>query len=164
MTKSVFKSTIILFITGFFLHYAYDISNNNFLVGLFTPINESVFEHLKLAFYPILSWWLILYIFKEDIYNINKERWFTGCLVSIITSILTILSIYYIMKCGFELESIFIDILSLYVGLLTGQFLGYHIYKYYLKTNFVIVMILVLLIFISFIIFTIYPPNVLIFK
>ncbi|MDD4187665.1 MAG: DUF6512 family protein [Bacilli bacterium] len=163
MRKSIFKSTIILFISGFLLHYAYDISNNNFLVGLFSPINESVFEHLKLSFYPTLIWWLIFYIFNQDRYNINKDRWFTGCLVSIITSILTILAIYYIAKCGLGINSLILDISSLYIGLFAGQYLGYHIYNYYLKSKYILSIAMIFIFFVSFIVLTILPQSAPIF-
>ena len=43
---------VVLF--GVFLHFAYDFSGNNFLVGLFSTVNESIWEHLKLIFYPML--------------------------------------------------------------------------------------------------------------
>jgi len=163
MRKNIFKSKIILFISGVLLHYAYDISNNNFFVGLFSPINESVFEHLKLSFYPVLSWWIIFYIFNQDRYNINKEGWFTGCLVSIFTSLLTILSIYYIAKCGFLINSLILDISSLYIGLFTGQYLGYHIYKYYFKSKFILSITIIFILFVIFIVLTIFPPNLPIF-
>lgn len=40
-------------VTGTLLHFAYDFSGQNFFVGLFTPINESVWEHIKLLFFPM---------------------------------------------------------------------------------------------------------------
>lgn len=47
------------------LHFAYEWTGKNFVVGLFTPINESIWEHLNLVFWPILIWWGIGYIFLE---------------------------------------------------------------------------------------------------
>ena len=35
-------------------HFFYEWSGNNFFVGMFSPVNESVWEHMKLAFFPML--------------------------------------------------------------------------------------------------------------
>lgn len=37
---------------GALLHFAYEYSGYNIWVGLFAPINESVWEHLKLLYFP----------------------------------------------------------------------------------------------------------------
>ena len=34
-------------------HFLYEFSGNNAIVGIFTPINECVWEHLKLADYIV---------------------------------------------------------------------------------------------------------------
>jgi hypothetical protein len=39
---------------GTLFHFVYEWSGENPLVGLFCPVNESTWEHLKLLFYPIL--------------------------------------------------------------------------------------------------------------
>lgn len=52
-TKSIFIiSCIISIIIGTLLHFVYEWSGNNFIVGLFAPVNESVWEHLKLILLP----------------------------------------------------------------------------------------------------------------
>lgn len=39
--------------TGVVLHFAYDLSGENALVALFAPVNESIWEHMKLLFFPM---------------------------------------------------------------------------------------------------------------
>ncbi len=41
-------------IVGTLAHFTYEWSNENFLVGLFTPVSESTWEHMKLLFFPML--------------------------------------------------------------------------------------------------------------
>ena len=41
-------------ILGTLAHFIYEWSNENFLVGLFTPVSESTWEHMKLLFFPML--------------------------------------------------------------------------------------------------------------
>lgn len=39
---------------GVILFFAYDLSGENLIVGLFAPVNNSVWETLKLIFFPLL--------------------------------------------------------------------------------------------------------------
>lgn len=40
-------------ILGTLLHFTYEWSQNNAIVGLFSAVNESTWEHLKLLFFPM---------------------------------------------------------------------------------------------------------------
>ena len=52
-------------ITGTLLHFVYEWSGESLLVGIFSPINESVWEHLKLLFFPMSVWILLGILFLE---------------------------------------------------------------------------------------------------
>lgn len=41
-------------IIGTLSHFFYEWSGNNFIIGLFSPVNESVWEHMKLVFFPMI--------------------------------------------------------------------------------------------------------------
>lgn len=41
---------------GTLSHFLFEWSDCNFVVGLFTPVNESVWEHMKLLFFPMLAY------------------------------------------------------------------------------------------------------------
>lgn len=45
---------------GTLSHFFYDWSNENPLIGLISPVNESTWEHMKLVFFPVLLWSLPL--------------------------------------------------------------------------------------------------------
>lgn len=45
---------IIFAAMGFLLHFAYEWSGQNKIVGIFSATNESTWEHLKLLFFPML--------------------------------------------------------------------------------------------------------------
>lgn len=51
--------TLFTLVFGTLLHFVYQWSGYNPVVALFAPINESVFEHMKLLFVPYLIWSLI---------------------------------------------------------------------------------------------------------
>ncbi len=46
-------------VLGTLSHFFYQWSHENMLIGLFSPVNESVWEHLKLLFFPALTYMLI---------------------------------------------------------------------------------------------------------
>ena len=58
MRNKLFCYTIggILFtsLLGTLSHFIYEWSGENWLAGLFTPVNESTWEHMKLLFFPML--------------------------------------------------------------------------------------------------------------
>ena len=45
--KYNFYNVLFIFILGTLLHFTYNWSNNNFIVGLFSSTNESIFSHTK---------------------------------------------------------------------------------------------------------------------
>ncbi len=45
-------SVIFTFILGTLLHFTYELSGGNLVVASFSAINESVWEHLKLLYFP----------------------------------------------------------------------------------------------------------------
>ncbi|MGL5352726.1 MAG: DUF6512 family protein, partial [Clostridium sp.] len=146
--KWILKGIPTLFFIGFLMHYIYDFSNNNIIVGLISPVNESIWEHLKLLVFPLVSWWVIYYIFNKQKYSIDKNKWFTGTLISLLTSLFTIPIIYYFYTGAFGIESLFIDILSLLIAIIVGQLLGYHFYKFSKGINSIISIIILIFILI----------------
>ena len=46
-------------VLGTLSHFFYEWSHENLLIGLFSPINETVWEHLKLLFFPALTYMFI---------------------------------------------------------------------------------------------------------
>lgn len=51
---------IFVLITGTLSHFIYGWTENNFIIGLFVPINESTWEHMKLLFFPMLLYSFII--------------------------------------------------------------------------------------------------------
>ena len=70
-TLSKFISIGIAFVIviGSLLHFTYEWSGNNLLVSFFAPINESVWEHFKLGFFPFILYGLLMYPLIKDKVN-----------------------------------------------------------------------------------------------
>lgn len=71
---------IFVLITGTFAHFLYDWTENNHIVGFFTPINESIWEHMKLLFFPMLiySVFIIFICFVLFTYHPPKTNLFSA--------------------------------------------------------------------------------------
>ena len=54
---------VFVLIAGTVSHFVYEWSGNRPAVGLFFPVNESVWEHMKLVFFPMLFYALAV---KKD--------------------------------------------------------------------------------------------------
>lgn len=118
----IISSTLLAFCLAFVFHFSYDWLNHNLFAGLFFPVDESVFQHLKLTLYPLMLGWFIFYRLIDTPEPLKQYEIFTGILLSTAITIYTVLSIYYILQGGFLLSNTFIDIGSLFLGMLLGQF------------------------------------------
>ena len=55
MTLKTFLSRFLFIsVLGVLLHFTYEWSGDNPIVALFSAVNESTWEHLKLLFFPML--------------------------------------------------------------------------------------------------------------
>jgi len=158
MLKILLISIPFLFILGSVLHFAYNFTNKNKLVGLFSPVNESIFEHSKLLLTPLTLFWIMLYFFKENSVDINN--YFFAMLISIVTSIIVMISFYYTYEGVLGKNKELLNILDLLISLTIGQILANHIYVYSKGIPAIISIILVLIIFILFIYFTYKPLKI----
>ena len=48
-------------IAGTFLHFLFDITGSSILAALFSAVNESIWEHMKLLFYPLVLFAVLEY-------------------------------------------------------------------------------------------------------
>lgn len=122
----MWTSIIIISIIGTISHFLYDLSNHNKIVGLFTAVNESTWEHIKIAITPTLLWGLIDgYIYGE---NLN---YFPAKLCSLLVITLVIPFIFYLSKIIFEKDITIINISSFYIAIILGQYT----FKYIIHLN-----------------------------
>ncbi len=101
-------------VLGTLLHFAYAFSGNNWLVGLFTPIHESVWEHAKLTFFPMLLY---------TVYLCKKEKEAKPCIQSAmlsatLLSVLLILVLFYTYSGILGFHIAFADIAIFYISVI----------------------------------------------
>ena len=150
----IYIITIIEFVLGSLMHFAYNVFSNP-IVAVIAPVNESIFEHLKLVLYPMLFVSLIVwYRYK------NKDLSFLSAIViSIIVGILSVVLIYYFYHSGLGIESLWLDIFLLLVSIFIGNMSFYwvkiHHIQWPMKISFAIILILIIL----FTFWTFLPPD-----
>jgi hypothetical protein len=132
-------------------------SGFNPFVGVFSAVNESVWEHLKLGFWPALMYTLIEYR------QIKKQtnNFFLAKTIVPFTIIAVITAIFY-SYTSITGESIFlIDITSFFIAVIIGQYLSYRLLTYNSLAGWteMVALALFILLGILFIVFTFYPPH-----
>lgn len=154
----------ILFIIGSVMHFMYNIFGENPFVGLFAPINESIWEHSKMVLWPVILWWLLYYCFRGKRYQIDKNKWFTSALVALMTSLITMPLLYYFYTGAFGVELLWVDISILLFAVLFGQLLGLHTYRYGKGVNANFILVIFVLVVLLFMLFTYFPPHLPLFQ
>ena len=146
---------IILFliysISGTLLHFLFKWSNNNIIIGMFSSVNESVWEHAKLLLTPI-------FIFSFINSLIDRNHNFLSTAVELILSIILIVGLYELKRLLFNNKYEFIYIISFYLICLIISYTHFKIINITVNPiiNF-ISLIIVLIIFVMYLTFTIFP-------
>ena len=120
--KFMIISIIIISIIGTLSHFLYDIFKHNKIVGLFTSVNESTWEHIKIALTPTIIWGLI----DGYIYGMNPN-YFLAKFVSLISIIILMPLLYYGYKYLFKKDNTIINILIFYIVIICRQYLFYNL-------------------------------------
>ena len=150
--------TLIEFLLGSLFHFAYDVLPYS-LVAMIAPVNESIFEHLKLVLYPML---LIDIILWYRYYHQDK-RILTPMQIGVVVGIMSVVLVYYFYHCGLGVDSLIADIVLLLVAILFENIMMIVSYKHHWTIDIRLWIVLVLAIIILFSIWTFYPPDLPIF-
>jgi len=153
-------SFIFVSILGTLLHFTYEWSNNNQLVGLFSAVNESTWEHLKLIFFPMLITTIIGY------FCLNKISTNIICAkaIGIILSMIFTITFFYTYSGILGTNIDIINILTFFISVLIGEFIAYKLMLSDFTCNKKIAIIVLILLLISFLFFTYNSPQIGLFK
>ena len=111
-------SIIVISLIGTLAHFLYDLSGHNKIVGLFASVNESTWEHIKIALTPTFLWSLL----DGYLYGVNPNYFFAKfiCLLSII---IVIPLIFYSYRLFVKKSIALVDISIFYVSIIISQVL-----------------------------------------
>jgi Family of unknown function (DUF6512) len=156
LVMEIVGTAFIIFL-GSALHFTYALSGNQPLVAFFSAINEAVWEHLKLAFWPSLLWILI---------EFNPLRKMTDNFLpakAIGTYVMVVfIPIVFYSYTSFTGRSILqIDITTFVVAVVIGQVISYKLMQKKKLPKFanIISIIALILLTVLFVVFTFFPPH-----
>lgn len=122
MLKSKYKgiwwwilATVLL---GTLWHFGYEILGRSFAAGLIMPVNESVWEHLKIVFFPLVIVGIIAFIKLKP----SKTNFWTGLLVGSVTGMLTVFFGFYLYT-GIVGDSLIGDILLYIASIIVAMYI-----------------------------------------
>lgn len=124
LKKILTLNIFIIFGLSFLTHFVYKILPID-LNAIFFPVNESIFEHMKMIYTTFLIDGIILYIiFKKTNtkYNNFLISLFTSSLISIISFLIIWLPIYY--RIG---ENLIITLIVLLIAIILSQITSYYL-------------------------------------
>ena len=158
--KYQIASAIFVCILGTLLHFTYESSRENMLVASFSAVNESVWEHLKLLFFPMLLSIIIGYFYIQK----NAPNFLCSKTLGIVASMLFIIIFFYTYTGIIGKSIVFIDIASFFVAVILGEYLAYKLMTSNFKCSNIIAITILMAILICFIVFTYSTPNIENFK
>ena len=97
-------------IAGTLLHFLFDWTNQSALVAPFSAVNESIWEHMKLLFFPMFTFSILEYQFLGD----NYKNFWNIKLIGILLGVILIPILYYTYTGAFGTEKDWINILIFY--------------------------------------------------
>lgn len=161
-SKESLVEILVTSILGTILHFTFEFSGKNILVALFSAVNESVWEHIKIAVWAIYIVSLVKMAVKE---NRECNLW-SSLFYKVISITIIIPLLYYTYKAIFIVENLIIDIVIFYIAIIISRLVEVivqnkfkisakveDVYKY-----------LNLGVMLLFVIFTFIPPKLDIFK
>lgn len=162
--KKIFYWEIIclfwIIIIGSLLHFTYDWSGKSTLVAMISPINESVWEHLKLGYWSLFFFLLIEYRYIKD----QVQGFFFAKLSGILAMEVFIVTFFYSYTAIMGHHILWLDIASYILGAVICQFISFQLLRKAIDSEINRYSGLIfIMIGIIFIIFTFYPPDLPIF-
>lgn len=149
--------TLFVLILGTLAHFFYKWSNQNYLVGLFTPVSESTWEHMKLVFFPMLLYSLAVIPRLKKSYPCIGSAFSAGILSG--TLLIPVIFYTYTGILGYHL--LILDILSFVLSVLCSFCIVYRLTLTCKLQNYAFLLYaMVCLWAISFLIFSYYPPDI----
>lgn len=148
---------IFVAVLGTFLHFAYSFSGNNFFVALFSPVNESIWEHTKLIFFPMLLYSIYLNKKLKNEYPCISSAMLSGSL----SGILLIIVLFYTYSGIIGYHIAFVDISIFYISVIISFYVAYRLTLSCKSENFnTFLQTLTVIMVCLYIFFTFSPPDI----
>lgn len=118
MKRRYFLAFVLTALAGSALHFGFALCPSP-LVGLFCPVSESVWEHLKLLYWPFLAAGFVLNRKAE-----NAQAAWSGTLAGLLFMPAFLLGVYYTLESGFAFTAGWLNIALYILSLALGFYLS----------------------------------------
>lgn len=113
----------IISVLGSVLHFVFELSGEWEPIGIIAAVNESVFEHLKLAYWPVLVYAAITHVLLKKTTN----NFIVAKTASVYVMPAAIMFFFYSYTAITGTENLVIDIIIFVVAVALGQIISYKI-------------------------------------
>lgn len=152
---------LFVIVTGTLAHFLYDWCNNTAVVGLFTPVNESIWEHMQLLFFPMLLYAFLLIWRLKPTYPGIPSALYAGILAG--TALIPLFFYSYTAVLG--KDCFVLDLSTFFVSIFIAFWLSYRFTLSKKMCRYTTLLRwLVCILFILFMLFTYSPPALKIFE
>jgi ABC-type cobalamin transport system permease subunit len=147
---------------GSFLHFTFNLANKFWLVGMFSAVNESTWEHLKLAVIPAILWAVL----ESKVFKLKSPNFLFAKAMGIYLMPVLIVVFFYGYKAILGHHNLLLDIAIFFIAVIIGQIASYRIMsrpEFSQKFGTISLLSLIILLLV-FIVFTFYPPHIFLFQ
>lgn len=122
---------VLVIILGFVAHFLFEATNKNLVVASFTPVNESVWEHIKLLVFPYLFFVLLMWLMVSNYGNNSINNFIPGITLGIfVGSIFTIFAFYTYIGALTRENNLNVDIMIFILAVILTFIVAYCVFMY----------------------------------
>ena len=117
----IYIGMLFVAIIGTLLHFTYEWSGHNKIVAIFSAVNESTWEHIKICMTPTIIWSLY------DWYmNGGNANFFIGKAMSLLTIIIMIPVLFYAYTFFTKKSILWVDVICFYITVICSTLVFHH--------------------------------------
>lgn len=154
---------IFISILGVLLHFTYEWSGDNPAVGLFSAVNESTWEHLKLIFFPMLLLTLIEFLWAHIKEKPLPGNYLPARTIGILSGMAFIVVMFYTLNGILGRNYEFLNIALYFAGVVYALRTENRLEPRQMCINDYVAMTVLAILAVAFFAFTNYPPELGIF-
>ena len=113
---------ITISVIGTLAHFLYDLSGHSKIIGLFAAVNESTWEHIKIALTPTILWSLL-----DGAFYGSNANYFLAKITSLLAIVFFIPLVFYTYRHFVKHSILAVDIMMFYLAIILSQFIFYTI-------------------------------------
>lgn len=161
LKRITIAGTLFVLLTGTLAHFVYAWSGDNTFVGLFTPVNESTWEHMKLLFFPMLLFTLFLPSKYRSEAPCLTGALLTGLLLG--TALIPVIFYTYTGILGYDVLPL--DLATFALSVILAFYAAYRLARSCRTQEYTLLLYaLTWLLLFCFLLFTYFPPQIGLFQ